>query len=61
MGKRARRAGHAVTSRLVADVRDVTSTCSVACFTYILASHGTCKYCDHVIISYDNVIKWINS
>jgi len=56
MGKRAWRPGHAVAARLIVDVRDGTCACIVACFTYVLSNHGTCKNCGHVIMSFDIVI-----
>ena len=49
IGEQARRAGHAIATRLVTDVRYVTSTCFVATFTHVLTSHGTSKICDHVM------------
>jgi len=60
-GERTRRAGHAVATRLVADVRDVPSTCFVAPFKCVLFRHGSSKFCDHMIVSFDIIIKKINS
>jgi len=61
MGERARRTGHAVATRLVAGVSDVTCTLFVAPFQHELSSHGTCKICDYVIMTFDIVIQYIKS
>ena len=61
VGDRARRAGHAVATLLVADVRDVTSTCFVPPFPRVLSSHGTCKICDRVIMYFDIMVQYIKS
>ena len=60
-GESAQRSGHAIGTRLVEDLRDVTSTCFVAPFTHVLSSHGTSKFCDHAIISFDIIVKYIKS
>jgi len=57
----ARGAGHAVTTSLVAGVRDVTCTSLVAPFTYVHSCSGTSKYSDHVIMSFDFIIQYIKS
>jgi len=61
VGERARRAGHEVATRLVADVRDVSCTCFVAPFTHVLSIHGTGKVNDHVIMSFDIIVLYIKS
>jgi len=53
MRERARRAGREVATRLVADVRDDTSTCLVAPFTHVVSSHGSGKDSNHMICSFD--------
>ena len=55
--ERAQRASHAVATRLVAGVRDVTCTRFVARFTDVPSSRGSNKFSDHVIMSFDIIIK----
>ena len=50
MGERARGDGHAVATRMIAGVRDITFTRNVARFTQVPSSHGTCKFCEYVIV-----------
>jgi len=57
VGERARKAGHAVATRLVAGVRNVTSTCLVETFTRVLSSRGSSKVSDHMIMPFNFVIK----
>jgi len=59
--ERTRRAGHAVASRLIAGVRDVTFARYVARFTHVPPSHCSSKICDYVIMPFDIVIEQINS
>ena len=57
VGERARRASHAVATRLVTDVRDVPCTCFVARFTYVLLSHCPSKVGDHMIVSFEDIVQ----
>ena len=59
MGERSRRAGHTVTTRLVASVGDVNCTCFFAPFTHVFSSHCPSKFCDHVIKSFDIIVEHI--
>jgi len=59
--ERAQRASHAVATRLVAGVRDVTCTRFVARVTHVPSSHGTCRICNYVIVLFDNDIEQMNS
>jgi len=52
-----RRVGHAVATRLVAGVRNVTCTRYVAPFTRIYSSRRSTKVNDQVTMSFDIVIK----
>jgi len=61
VGERARRDGLAIATSLVAGVRDVTCGCLVAPSTHVLSSHGTSKIYNHVIMSFDIIIKYIKS
>ena len=61
MRERARRFAHAVATLLIAGMRDVTCTRSVARFTQVPSAHGSSKICDYVIVSFDIVIEQINS
>ena len=49
MRERARRAGRAVATLLVAGVRGDMSTCFVAPFTNVVPRHGSGKNSDHVM------------
>ena len=55
--ERARRAGHAVGARLVAYMRDVTSTSFVASPADVTSRHRAGQTCDHVIMFMDGVVK----
>ena len=57
----ARLTDHAIATRLVADVRDVTFTRLAASFTYVLFRNGTGKVRYDVIMLFDLVIKYIES
>lgn len=57
----ARRTDHAIATRLVADVRDVAFTRLAASFTHVLFRHGTGKFRCDVIMSFDLVVKYIES
>ena len=61
MRERARRSDHAVATRLVAGVRDITYTRFIARFTHVPSSHDTCQICYYVIMSFDIVMEQINS
>jgi len=61
MRERARRAGHAVATRLITGVRDVACTRFVACVIYVPSGHGSSKICDYVIVPFDIVIDLSNS
>ena len=52
---------HTVATRLVAGVRDIISTRFVASFTHLPSSHGSSKINDHVIMSFDIIVKYIKS
>jgi len=52
---------HAIATRLVADVRDEAFTRLTASFTHVLFRHGTGKFRYDVIISFDLVVKYIES
>ena len=56
-GDCARNAGHAVATRLVADVCDVTYTRLVATVTHLLSGRGSSKFSDHMIVSFSIIIK----
>jgi len=56
MGERARRAGHAVATLVVAGVHDVTCKRFVACFTHVPSSRSSSKICDH-LMSFDIVVQ----
>jgi len=60
-GERARRAGHAIATSLVIGVRDVTCTRLSAPFTHVVSGHGTGKVSDHVIMSFNIIVKYIKS
>jgi len=57
----ARRTDHAIATRLVADDGDVARTSLVAPFTHVLFGHGNGKFSDHVIMSFDIIVKFIES
>ena len=57
----ARRNDHAIATRLVADVRDITFTRLAASFKHVLFRHGTGKFRYDVIMLFDLVIKYIES
>ena len=57
MRERARRARHAVTTHLIAGVRDVTCTRFVARFTDAPSSRGSNKFSDHVTMSFDIIVQ----
>jgi len=57
----ARRTNHAIATRLVADVRVVPFTRLTASFTHVLFRHGTGKFCYDMIMSFDFVVKYIES
>ena len=57
----ARRTDHAIATRLVADVRDVAFTRLAASFTHVIFDHGTGKFRYDVIMSFDLVVKYIES
>jgi len=57
MGERARGAGHAVATRLITGVRDVTCTRFVIRFTNVPSSRGSSKVRDHVIMSFDIILQ----
>jgi len=57
----ARRTEHAIATRLGADVRDVAFTRLAASFTHVLFLPGTSKFRCDVIISFDLVVKYIES
>ena len=61
MRERARRAGHAVATRLITGVRDVACTRFVARVTPVPSGHSSSKICDYVIVPFDIVIDQINS
>ena len=42
-------------------MRDVTCTCLVAPFTYVIFSHGSSTFSDDVIMSFDIIIQYIKS
>jgi len=52
-----RRAGHAIATRLFAELRDVDCTHFVTRVSYVLRSHGTSKFCDNVIMSFDIIVQ----
>jgi len=54
--ERARRTGRAIAIRLVTDVRDVTPTRLITTFTHILLGHGSRKFDNHVIMTFDIVV-----
>ena len=55
----ARGTRHAVSTRLVAGVRDVSCTRFVAPLTHELSSHCPSKFSDHVIMPFDIVTQYI--
>ena len=56
-GERARSAGQAVATRLVADGRDVKSNCLFAPFRRVPCSPGSSNFSDDVIMSFDIISK----
>jgi len=61
MSERARRAGHAVATRLIVGVRDVSCTRNFARFTHVPSGHGNRNLCDYVIVPFHIVIERNNS
>jgi hypothetical protein len=59
--ERARGAGHAITARLVADVRDVTSTSFVAPLADVPSRNGTRYVPNHVVMMFYIVIQKVYS
>jgi len=57
----ARRNDHAITTCLVAALRNVAFTRLAASFTHVLFRHGTGKFRYDVIMLFDLVIKYIKS
>jgi len=57
----ARRTDHAIATRLVAEVRDVAFTSLAASFTHVLLRHGTGKFRYDVIMSFDLILRHIDS
>jgi len=57
----ARRTDHEIPTRPVADLRDVAFTSLAASFTLVLFRHGTGKIRYDMIMSFDLVVKYIES